>query len=51
MRRNIIKVTDKIKDGGWNEDSKDFSPLLFRIQSSRGNETREQSGKPQMLSF
>lgn len=27
MRRNIIKVTDEIKEGGKNEDSKDFSPL------------------------
>lgn len=30
MRRNIIKVTDEIKEGGRNEDSKDcrlLSPL------------------------
>lgn len=32
MRRNIIKVTDEIKEGGRNEDSKDCS-LLSLLES------------------
>lgn len=32
MGRNIIKATDEIKEGGRNEDSKDFS-LLSPLES------------------
>lgn len=37
MRRNLIKVTDEIKEGGRNEDTEDFfSSIPFRIQSGGG---------------
>lgn len=32
MRSNVIKVTDEIKEGGRNEDSKDFC-LLSPLES------------------
>lgn len=32
MRRNIIKATDEIKEGGRDDDSKDFS-LLSPLES------------------
>lgn len=36
MRRNIIKVTDEIKEGGRNEDSEDFSLLSPLESKARG---------------
>lgn len=35
MRRNIIKVTDEIKEGGRNEDTEDFSLLFSPLQNPK----------------
>lgn len=52
MRRNIIKVTDEIKEGGRNEDTEEF--LLFSHLESKAlgvNKLRNGREKIQITSF
>lgn len=45
MRRNIIKVTDEIKEGGRNEDTEDFSLLSSLESKALGSNETEMEGK------